>query len=69
MVFTANRNLVQSEAVMSAGEGCGGGGGGGRLRVDHLQLPCEYHQAIIAGLSLAGASLFCVTLQHPGFHA
>lgn len=27
---------------------------GSRLRVDHLQLPCEYHKAVIAGLSLAG---------------
>jgi hypothetical protein len=28
-------------------------------RVDHSQLPCEYHQAIVAGLSLASAP-FCL---------
>lgn len=72
MVFTSNSNLIQSEAALTA-EGTGdgsagavpgtgsdsdsGGGRGGALRVDHLQLPCEYHQAIVAGLSLAGRLL------------
>lgn len=62
MVFTSNSNLVQSEAVMTAGGPQPDGGAtsppqsssGGRLRVDNLQLPCEYHKAVIAGLSLAG---------------
>lgn len=101
MVFASNRNLIQSEAVLTmpaassaqpapppAGGGtrnknaekrtgpatqqqpapssqpAGGaaaaaaaeaGSGAAAPAIDHSQLPCEYHQAIVAGLCLASA--------------
>ena len=93
MVFASNRNLIQSEAVLTAvadsnvspgtqqpKKGAGKQKSSKRKgraaqqqqsnpaaaaaaepdqaaqpSVDHSQLPCEYHQAIVAGLSLASA--------------
>lgn len=66
MVFLGSRNLIQSEAVLRRhhpaslkGKISSAGGGATQepaMEVDHSQLPCGYHTAIVAGLALIGAS-------------